>query len=317
MSKLKTVFDKSKKVHKLSRNLNDTEALSQAEAGNMMVHIHKDPITREMIADSMAPEEVIDPEEVVEEEVDQVALDISDMRKIRQLMEDLREDLKKNVLDDLPDSKEINRMERSYEVYERVEEIRKKYYLAKMRIEEKTLYIKHIVDFCLEYAETHEEKEELKEMLTEYDVMLDEHNHRVLIALLEKLQEKANLLHDNVFVQLKKTFSIIDSLHSNPEASESEKVGKMIETAINLTVFEKETIHTLIDQILELFQMILDNPKYNHISKAFNEEFEPPKLEDGETEETEDEEKISKETKGVAVVRWAVSVGIIWVLALV
>lgn len=286
----------------------------------MMVHIHKDPITREMLADSVAPEEEVDPEEVVEEEVDQVALDISDMRKIRELMEDLREDLKKNVLDDLPDSDQINRMERSYEVYERVDEIRKKYYLAKMRIEEKTLYIKHIVDFCLEYAETHEEKEELKEMLTEYDVMLDEHNHRVLIALLEKLQEKTNLLHDNVFVHLKETFHVIDSIHTNPDASESEKVGKMIETAINLTVFEKETIHSLIDQILELFQMILDNPKYDHISRAFNKEFEPPKHDDGEGEEPkeEEDEKLSKETEETArVLHWVSSLGVLWLFAFV
>ena len=300
MSKLKTALDKSRKINVVSRKLNDTAALSEAEAGNMMVHIHKDPITRAMLADEMAPTEEVDPEELVEEEVDHVALDISDMRKIRALMEDLRDDLKTNVLDDLPDNELINRMERSYEVYEKIEEIRKKYYLAKMRLEEKALYIKHIVDFCLEYAETHEEKEELKEMLTEYDVMLDEHNHRILIALLEKLQEKTNLLHDNVFDQLKTYFKEIDSIHENPDSSESEKVGKMIETAINLTVFEKDTIHTLIDQILEIFQLILDNPKYDHISKAFNEEFEPPKGDDEEAVEENDDEKMKKEEdKGV------------------
>ena len=295
MSKLKTALDKNKKINVVSRNLNDTEALSQAEAGNMMVHIHKDPITRAIIADEMAPTEEIDPEELVEEEVDQIALDISDMKKIRELMEDLRDDLKLNVLDNLPDSELVNRMERSYEVYERIEEIRKKYYMAKMRIEEKTLYIKHIVDFCLEYAETHEEKEELKEMLTEYDVMLDEHNHQVLIALLEKLQEKTNLLHDNVFVGLPQYFEEVDSIHKNPNASESEKVGKMIETSINLTVFEKETIHGLIDQILEIFALVLDNPKYDHISKAFDEKFEPPKHDDEEEETEEEDDKMKKE----------------------
>lgn len=304
MSKLKTALDKSKKVNVLSRNLNDTEALSEAEAGQLMVHIHKDPITRSIIADEMAPTETVDPEEFVEEEVDQITLDISDMNKIQELMEDLRDDLKKNVLDDLPDNDVMNRMERSYQIYERIEEIRKKYYLAKMRIEEKTLYIKHIVDFCLEYAETHEEKEELKEMLTEYDVMLDEHNHEILIALLEKLQEKTNLLHDNVFEGLQQYFDEVDSIHKNPDASESEKVGKMIETSINLTVFEKETINSLIDKILEIFQLVLDNPKYDHISKAFDEKFVPPKHDDGEVEEENDEDDTKMKKEGLIGLRW-------------
>jgi hypothetical protein len=295
ISKLKSALNVNKKVHVLSRKLNDTEALSQAEAGQMTVHIHKDPITRAVIADEMDPEEKVDPEEIVEEEVDKVALDISDMRKIRQLMDDLRNDLKINVLDNLPDNDLINRMERSYEIYERVDEIRKKYYLAKMRLEEKALYIKHIVDFCLEYAETHEEKEDLKEMLTEYDVMLDEHNHKILVALLEKLQEKTNLLHDNVFEQLPNTFKDIDKVHKSPDMSESEKVGRMIETSINLTVFEKDTVEKLINQILELFALVLDNPKYHHISKAFEEKFEPPVAEDQENQEADKKEKPAKE----------------------
>jgi len=317
MSKLKSALDHNKKINVVSRKLNDTEALSQAESGNMMVHIHKDPITRAMLADEVAPTEEIDPEELVEEEVDQVTLDISDLKKLRELIEDLREDLKLNVLDNLPDNELINRMERSYEVYERIEEIRKKYYLAKMRLEEKTLYIKHIVDFCLQYAETHEEKEELKEMLTEYDVMLDEHNHRILIALLEKLQEKTNTLHDNVFDELKKDFEEIDSIHENPDSSQSEKVGKMIETSINLTVFEKETIHTLIDQILEIFDLIVDNPKYDHISKAFNEEFEPPKKADEETEVEENEEEKNKKEAEEGVLRFVTTFGLFWILIMI
>lgn len=256
----------------------------------MTVHIHKDPITRAIIADQMEAPEEVDPEELVEEEVDQVALDISDMRKIRELMEDLRNDLKMNVLDDLPDNDQINRMERSYEIYERVEEIRKKYYMAKMRLEEKTLYIKHIVDFCLEYAETHEEKEELKEMMTDYDVMLDEHNHKILIALLQKLQEKTDLLHDNVFDQLPTAMKEVDHIHKNPDVSESEKVGRMIETSLNLTVFEKDTVDKLINQILEIFALVHDNPKYHHISKAFDEKFEPPTNDDAEDSESEENE---------------------------
>ena len=319
MSKLKTALDVSKKVHVVSRKLNDTEALSQAEAGQMMVHIHKDPITRAIIADEMTPTENLDPEEIVEEEVDNVALDISDMQKIRSLMDDLREDLKRNVLDDLPDNSLINRMERSYEIYEKVEEIRKKYYLAKMRLEEKTLYIKHIVDFCLEYAETHEEKEELKEMFTEYDVMLDEHNHQILIALLEKLQEKTNLLHDNVFENLPKYFHEIDSLHENPDASESEKVGKMIETSINLTVFENDTVNKLINEILEIFALVIDNPKYDHIARAFHEEFNPPVHNDGSDEveeklKKEEDNKEEDENEGVFALHLKTTLMISWFL---
>ena len=289
LKKLKTMINKEKKVTKINRTLNDTDALAEAEGDAMMIHIHKDPITRNMIADDVSAPKNLDAEEIAEKKVDDIALDISDMHKIRTLVSDLRDDLIENVMGNLPNSVEINRMQRSYEIYESIDDIRKKYYYSEMRILQKADYVKKIVDFSMEYAENHEDKEEIKQMLTEDEVELDDHNRQILIILLSKLKEKTDKLYEDISVKLKNIFDEMSSIKIDETNTQSEKVGKMIETSIHLTIFENDVIETLITQILKLYEMILDNPKYDHMAKSFDKEFEPP-----ENAEMAEQEKLAK-----------------------
>ena len=288
--KLNYELDKNKKIQKISRSLLNNNALAEAEGNQMMVHIHKDPITRKMIADDVSHEEHEDPEKIVEEEVDKIVIDISDMGKINQLVNDLHLDLKDSVIGSLPNDYEITRMKRSFEIYENLDTIRKNFYMAKMRIEEKTDYIQKIVEFSLDYALNHEDKEDWKKMLSDKEVELNEHNKEVLIILLDKLKEKVDILHQEIFENLNSIFEEYTELMQKENKTSSELAGKMIETSIKITIFENNVIEKLIPQILKINDLVIDNPKYDHISHLFDHDFEPP-----EDEETKDEENKKKE----------------------
>ena len=286
LSKLKNMFKKSVEVKTLQRKLNDDDQMAEEEGGSMHLLVYKNALSRQMMIEDQTEVKHITSEEYAVEKVNNAKLDIDDMHKIKDMCINLQSELKKSVMSDVPNRKELTRLERSYELYESLDDIRKSYYLKKLVIEKHAEMIKRVVDFSLEYSEHHQEKEEIKEMWDEDDIELDEHNRLMLIKLLQKLKEKTDHLHDQIFINLKKIFTEYENVHSDDTVNATEKTGKQIETSINLTIFESEVIKTLFTQIYQLYDLILDNPKYDHMSRKFEKEFEPPKSGDEDEEDS-------------------------------
>ena len=289
LSKLKNMFKKNVEVKKLQRKLNEDEEMAEEEGGSMHLLVYKNALSRKMMIEDQTEVKHITSEEFAVQKVNNAKLDIEDMHKIKEMCINLQNELKKSVMSDVPNRKELTRLQRSYELYESLEDIRKSYYLKKLIIEKHAEMIKRVVDFSLDYSEQHQEKEEIKEMWDEDDIELDEHNRLMLIKLLQKLKEKTDHLHDQIFVNLKKIFTEYENVHSDDTVTATEKTGKQIETSINLTIFESEVIKTLFMQIFQLYDLILDNPKYDHMARKFEKEFEPPKSGDEDEEDSSED----------------------------
>jgi hypothetical protein len=211
-----------------------------------------------------------------EEEEQDPEFHIQDLERVDELTEKIKEDIKAEVLGDLQNKMLIKALEVSYEVYEDINEVRKRYFYFKDSIEQSVQLLKDMVDYLEQFVTDSEENEVIKNALIKKGIEIDEHNHKLLVGLLIKLQEYVDKLHTEIFDTFNDYFKQLNFVHFSLELSDSEKVRKMIQTAAELSIFENNVVDDLTDKIKEVSKLCLDNPRYDHLSKAFAKEFVAP-----------------------------------------
>jgi hypothetical protein len=201
---------------------------------------------------------------------------IQDLEKVTELVEKIKEDIKSKILGDLQNIMMIKQLDITYEVYEEINQVRKRYFFFKDSIEQSTQLLKDMVDYLEEFVTDSEDDESIQQALKDKGIEIDEHNHKLLVGLLIKLQQLVNKLHEEVFDTFNDYFKELNSVHFNDEISDSEKIRKMVQTASEISIFENSIVDDLSGQIMEVARLSLDNPRYDHLSKAFEKEFHPP-----------------------------------------
>jgi hypothetical protein len=201
---------------------------------------------------------------------------IQDLQKVNELTETIKEDIKSKILGDLQNIMMIKQLDITYEVYEEINQVRKRYFFYKDSIEQSVQLLKDMVDYLENFVTDSEEDESIQEALAKKGIEIDEHNHKLLVGLLIKLQELVNKLHEEIFDTFNDYFKELNSVHFNDEISDSEKIRKMVQTASEISIFENSIVDDLSGQIKEVAKLSLDNPRYDHLSKAFEREFHPP-----------------------------------------
>lgn len=211
-----------------------------------------------------------------ESESEESPFHIQDLEKVSELIMKIKEDIKSEILGDLQNEMMIKKLEVSFEVYEAINEVRKKYFYFKDSIEQTVQLLKDMVDYLEQFVTDSTEDEAIQEALAKKGIEVDEHNHKLLLGLLIKLQELVNKFHDEIFSTFNDYFKELNNIHFNDDISDSEKVRKMIQIASELSIFENNVVDDMSSQIMEVARLSLDNPRYDHLSKAFEREFIPP-----------------------------------------
>lgn len=201
---------------------------------------------------------------------------IQDLSKVSELVESIKENIKAEILGDLQNKMMIKKLEVSFEVYEDINQVRKRYHFYKDSVEQSVQLLKDLVDYLEEFVTDSEEDESIKKALEKKGIEIDEHNHKLLQGLLIKLQQYVNKLHSEIFDTFNDYFKELDNIHFNDKMADSEKVRKMIQIASELAIFENNVLDELTEQIQEVAKLSMDNPRYDHLSKAFIREFTPP-----------------------------------------
>ena len=268
---------------KKARGLNDDEASENSEVSEEHSEIHEEselnaPEDYNKDKEFYTDEHEMKSEESSSEEAEnkEEPFHIQDLAKVSELVESIKEDIKAEILGDLQNKMMIKKLEISFEVYEDINQVRKRYHFYKDSIEQSVQLLKDLVDYLEEFVTDSEEDESIKEALADKGIEIDEHNHKLLLGLLIKLQEFVNKLHSEVFDSFNNYFKELDTIHFNEKMDDSEKVRKMIQIASELSIFENNVLDELTEKIQEVARLSMDNPRYDHLSKAFEREFVPP-----------------------------------------
>lgn len=211
-----------------------------------------------------------------ESEAAESAFHIQDLEKVSELVTKIKEDVKSKILGDLQNEMMIKQLEVSYEVYESINEVRKKYFFFKDSLEQSVQLLKDMVDFLEQFVTDSTEDHAIQDALARKGIEVDEHNHKLLLGLLLKLQQLVDKFHEEIFDSFNDYFKELNAIHFNEDISDAEKVRKMIQIASELSIFENGVIDDQSKQIMEVARLSLDNPRYDHLAKAFEREFVPP-----------------------------------------
>ena len=236
-----------------------------------------------------------DNEDAVEEEEPEFS--IQDLIHVSEMVENIKNMIKAKILGNLQNKMMIKKLEISYEVYEDINQVRKKYHFFKSEIEESITQLKKLVDFLEQFVVDSENDEYLELTLRQKGIEIDEHNHLILLSMTQKLQELVNQLHREIMVTLSDYFNDLDTIHFNEGLDDGEKVRQMLEIASQIAIFENTNLEDLIKNIQEVAKLASDNPHYDHLYKAYEKEFLPPGSEVDENIATQKLSKLSSDTR--------------------
>lgn len=298
-----------KKRQKDARKLNDSEASGGASEVSTLVAPSElsgaeEVYDEEHNLEAHGESETSDSDEEGEEQHEDSAFHIQDLERVDELTEKIKQDIKAEILGDLQNKMLIKALEVSYEVYEDINEVRKRYFFFKDSIEQSVQLLKDMVDYLEQFVTDSEEDENIQSALIRKGIEVDEHNHKLLVGLLIKLQELVDQLHTEIFETFDDYFKELNNVHFNQDMADSEKVRKMIQTASEISIFENNVVDHLTEQIKEVAKLSLDNPRYDHLSRAFAKEFVPP------GEGVEESVKLSRLDKGVGLLETLLVAGL-------
>ena len=246
-----------------------------------------DPLSRKvLLIKESVPEKTIEEKEIEAEKaiIPNVSLDESgnatyspldssklDIKDIDGLDDDIMNyllSIKYDILLNLKTSISTTAIDHSYLIYRNISHIKDNYFINKPILRERVSRIRDVTSFAVEYAKE-ATKEKLKQLITAQDVELDEYNKKILIALLERLDKKAEKLWEATYNDLDRLIKNLEHAYQDQHATPANKLSHMIEYSLKLAVFEKEVVDDITNQMKGLIALVTDNPKYHHLTKRY------------------------------------------------
>ena len=281
----------------------DTSNYTQNE---IVYHVKQDILSRQIVLDKVFDGRDLDQKELdnskkdfeyekdedgnyIYRENENTVNDITEIHKIDKMVNDIRGIVEKRIMKGAKNIPNEDKLQRSYAVYQDLENSREVFFIEKSGLLKKVSELKDLTLFALNYVENNP-LEGIKNLVSQRDIELDEHNRLILIELLKKLDGFALEFWNKFYNDYSQAFDLIHGIIENEHMSDSEKIAKSIEVSIKISIFEVDTLQKLGDEILKVSQLILDNPKYDHLSSSFNK--------DMGFSDTANAKKVKKETEG-------------------
>lgn len=250
---LKTL--KEKKAKKKARDLNDEDEIEEEED---LSEVEDEPVEEETEGEKL---------------LHHTQYNIEDLENVGIWAQDIREIVKRDILGSLQNQIMLKRLERSYEVYEEVNHVRKKYHYNSESLNNVMNHFAHVVQYLVQFVTISEHDEALQDALYHKGITIDKHNHKLLVSIILHLEERVNKLHKEITETFKGYFDELDQLHFNDNLDDYAKVGKFIDVANALSIFENNIIQVLVMEIKDLAILAENNPRYHHLASAFKREF--------------------------------------------
>lgn len=243
---------------------------------------HTDPISRKVVVEKIDGDRTLTKKEI-EQEVEKENInnvdignpnrpiyspplakniEIGDVKGLQALLESFGHFIDKNIFLNIESQFSINEVNYSYLIYKDIDKIRENYFKQKVTTRSKITKIRNIVDFAYKYAQS-DDPEHMKQLVSQHDVDLDEFNKRVLIKLLEKLNEEITKLWEAIYIDLDNQMNHIEKILDDPNMAPTTKCGNLIEASLELTLFIKEKLHNGIEKMVKIRKLIMNNPKYH------------------------------------------------------
>lgn len=177
--------------------------------------------------------------------------------------------IKYDVLLNLRTSIKQTAIEHSYLIYKNLTRIVDTYFMRKPILRAKVTRLRDITSFALQYAKD-ASVAQMKQLITAADVELDEYNKKMLIALLERLDAQAEKIWESTYIELEELMQETDRIREDPQMTASNKLSKLIESSFKLAIFQQEIVEDGTYQMKGLVSLIVDNPKYHHLTQGFS-----------------------------------------------
>lgn len=197
---------------------------------------------------------------------------IQDLTKVGGIARDMRDAFKEKIVGGLQNKLMLNKLEISYEVYEDINEVRKKYHFYEDSIDENSQDFFNLIDFLTNYISNSELDPIVVSALDSKGIDLDKENHELLMELMQKLDDEVKRFSRELMITFKTYITELDTLHYNQDMKDFDKVKQMVEIGSNMSLFENNVIEKISKNIGELTTLAINNPRYHHLSNAFQAE---------------------------------------------
>ena len=199
---------------------------------------------------------------------DPASFDIKDIENLETDIMRYLKLIKYDILLNLKTSILVSAIDQSYLMYQNMAKIRDNYFINKPILRASITRIRNVTSFALMYAKE-ATKTQLKQLITAQDVELDEFNKKILIALLERLDIQAKKTWESTYIDLENLMQEIEKVYSDLQMTPANKLSRLIEFSMKLTNFEREVVDDGTNQMKGLIALIIDNPKYHHLTLGF------------------------------------------------
>ena len=225
---------------------------------------------------------------------------IKDIGEIKTDLTEIKQIIRKEVLANLSITLILKKLEVSYQMYKKINDVRDGYKKHKDEIKEKISRIKNITEACTYQMKVMNEMGDIKGVFQSAGAKIDNYNLKILSQLIFKLEENVNILWESLSKDMDDFFAELEVLHYDLTIPDDKKVAEMIKIAVNVATFETDIINEHIEKIESINDLIFDNPKYHHIIASKDED----ELEggNGDAQALEDPNKKPKHSSSLALV---------------
>lgn len=178
--------------------------------------------------------------------------------------------MKYDIMLNLKTSISQSEIDHSYLIYKNLAKIKDNYFINKPTLRAKVTRLRDVTSFALDYAKE-ATKSQMKNLITAADVELDEYNKKILIALLDRLDQQTQKLWESTYTDLEDQMQELEKIHADAQMTPANKLSRLIECSLKLAIFEKDIVEEGTTQIKGLIALIIDNPKYHHLTQGFSE----------------------------------------------
>lgn len=201
----------------------------------------------------------------------QMLLSLRDIIRVDGYLKNLNRQLNERIFGDLENTLLINKFTQSYQMYEMVIGILKKYKENKDILDTKAMYLQKIISYSLDYIEK-ADSTVMEIVVSDATEEANKTNKVIFMQILRKMKVEVDKYSEGIFKELAEMFKTIDETHKNPMKNDLEKIHTLIESCLALVVHKKTTLQASSENIMELRKLILANPKYhNYLMKIRND----------------------------------------------
>lgn len=192
---------------------------------------------------------------------------------LEKIVNNLKDILRAKIFGNLQTSLLVNKQQISYSIYKVINDVRNSYFTHKYSARFQIYKIRDMIELIKNY--TILQKETAFEKLVDFENLeADQKNLDIFEDLINQLEKEIAILWESIFSGLDLFFEDLLRIHLNTEIDDAERIVQLMKSSINLVSFEGE-LNKRTKKILDLKDVIIDNPKYDHINHLYNKEFHP------------------------------------------